>query len=526
MLDEAVTQGWITEDLRNFLYVKDPVRPVLYTLPKVHKNLLHPPGRPIISARGSLTEQVAKYVDSLLQPLIRVTSTYLQDTNDFLKIVNSIDPTWCDNGFFFVTMDVNSLYTIIPHEEGLSVVRELMVNAEKYNGPPTEFILSLLHFILYRNYFKFEKDYYLQTAGTAMGSNVAPTYANAFMHTYEMQHILSNPTFRKFGGYYRRYIDDLFFLWFGSEKDLLKFFGELNSHNSTVRFTLHYNFEKIDFLDVTIYKQCGQLHTKIFRKPTDRNTLLHFNSSHPKHLLKSLPKSQMLRAVRITSEEQERQQAIQDMASDFLARGYPAALIEEIKSWALALDRASVLKDTGDSRRAGDCEKNKLFYMTTYGPHTSLIKQSVLQNWPIVATDPDLGKLVSDGFSFGYKRSRNLKELFTQTDPINKYICHSKVLAGRSGVYRCGNCSMCSTLITGNQFFHPHTGKSYKIKDRLTCTSKNVIYIIKCPCGLVYCGKTCRQLKERISMHRSSIRAALDPKPKGDSKNRIYPSSR
>ncbi|XP_041439924.1 uncharacterized protein LOC121400598 [Xenopus laevis] len=139
-------------------------------------------------------------------------------------------------------------------------------------------------------------------------------------------------------------------------------------------------------------------------------------------------------------------------------------------------------------------------------------------NWPIVATDPDLGKLVSDGFSFGYKRSRNLKELLTQTDPINKYICHSKVLAGRSGVYRCGNCSMCSTLITGNQFFHPHTGKSYKIKDRLTCTSKNVIYIIKCPCGLVYCGKTCRQLKERISMHRSSIRAALDPKPKGDSK--------
>ncbi|XP_041420574.1 uncharacterized protein LOC121394246 isoform X2 [Xenopus laevis] len=290
-------------------------------------------------------------------------------------------------------MDVNSLYTIIPHEEGLNAVRELMVNAAEYDGPPTEFTLSLLHFILHKNYFKFEKDYFLQTSGTAMGSNVAPTYANAFMHAYEKRHILCNPLFRRFGGYYRRYIDDLFFLWFGSEKDLLEFFGELNSHNSTVRFTLHYDFEKIDFLDVTVYKQSGQLHTKIFRKPTDRNTLLHFNSSHPKHLLKSLPKSQMLRAVRITSEEQERQQAIQDMASDFLARGYPAALIEETKSWALTLDRASVLSNIGESRKSLEGGKNKLFYTTTYGPHTPLIKQSVLQNWPIVATDPDLGKL-------------------------------------------------------------------------------------------------------------------------------------
>ncbi|XP_041444185.1 uncharacterized protein LOC121402153 [Xenopus laevis] len=137
-------------------------------------------------------------------------------------------------------------------------------------------------------------------------------------------------------------------------------------------------------------------------------------------------------------------------------------------------------------------------------------------NWPIVETDPELSKLVSDGFTFGYKRNRNLKELFTQADPVTKYTSASRTMMIKTGVFRCGNCTMCSTLITGSQFFHPYTGKAYKVKHRLTCTSKNVVYIIKCPCGLLYCGKTCRPLKERISMHRSSIRAALEPKPKQD----------
>ncbi len=36
--------------------------------------------------------------------------------------------------------------------------------------------------------------------------------------------------------------------------------------------------------------------------------------------------------------------------------------------------------------------------------------------------------------------------------------------------------------------------------------SKHVVYLIWCPCGLGYVGKTSRQLKQRISEHKSSIR--------------------
>ncbi|OCT63297.1 hypothetical protein XELAEV_18044395mg [Xenopus laevis] len=129
-----------------------------------------------------------------------------------------------------------------------------------------------------------------------MGSNVAPTYANIFMHAYETQHIYNHPLFHKYGGYYRRYIDDLFFLWYGPDEDLSAFVNNLNVVPSTIRFTLHRDPHSIHFLDVTLYKS----QTKVFQKPTDKNTLLYYTRSHPRHLLNSLPRSQMLRVVRVT----------------------------------------------------------------------------------------------------------------------------------------------------------------------------------------------------------------------------------
>ncbi len=47
--------------------------------------------------------------------------------------------------------------------------------------PPSEFLIEMASYVLKYNYFNFDKDFFLQISGTAMGSIFAPNYANLFI---------------------------------------------------------------------------------------------------------------------------------------------------------------------------------------------------------------------------------------------------------------------------------------------------------------------------------------------------------
>ena len=105
-----------------------------------------------------------------------------------------------------VTMDVSSLYTNIPHDEGI----EAKVNffSKDRIGRLTPAVLkSLLEAVLKNKNFQFQGKNYLQTGGTAMGSKVAPSYANLFMADLEANMLAGAPFLPD--AYYR-YIDDIF----------------------------------------------------------------------------------------------------------------------------------------------------------------------------------------------------------------------------------------------------------------------------------------------------------------------------
>ncbi len=65
----------------------------------------------------------------------------------------------------------------------------------------------------------------------------------------------------------------------------------------------------------------------------------------------------------------------------------------------------------------------------------------------------------------------------------------------------CKICSACENAIKTDSFTSTTTQKTFKIKETITCSSSFVIYLISCPCGLQYIGKTNRQLKIRINEH-------------------------
>ena len=86
-----------------------------YTIPKIHKQ--GHPGRPIVSSNSHPTERISQFVDHHLQPLVTKLPSYIKDTTHFLKKLNSIGQL--PNGVLLVTLDVASLYTNIPHNDGI-----------------------------------------------------------------------------------------------------------------------------------------------------------------------------------------------------------------------------------------------------------------------------------------------------------------------------------------------------------------------------------------------------------------------
>ena len=96
-----------------------PRKPVFYTLTKIHKPTLV--GRPIIEGCDGPTERISAFVDHLIQPIVQKQASYLKDTTDF---VNFVEKTKLPKNTILVSMDVTSLYTYIPQEEGITTVCE------------------------------------------------------------------------------------------------------------------------------------------------------------------------------------------------------------------------------------------------------------------------------------------------------------------------------------------------------------------------------------------------------------------
>ena len=178
----------INETTKQYLLQTD-VRPGrFYILPKIHKP--GNPGRPIVSSNSHPTERISQFVDHYLQPLVHKLPSYIKDTNDFLNklfYIGNLPPN-----SLLVTLDVSSLYTNIPHNEGINACDHFLCTSS--NTPiPTVTLCDLIRMVLTMNNFTFNDAHYLQVHGTAMGTKMAPSFANLFPGLFEANALKNAP---------------------------------------------------------------------------------------------------------------------------------------------------------------------------------------------------------------------------------------------------------------------------------------------------------------------------------------------
>ena len=108
----------------------------------------------------------------------------IKDTTHFLNKLEQLGQL-PDNAFL-VTLDVSSLYTNIPHNEGIDACRHFLdTRIRNPSTISTETLCDLIRMILTMNNFTFNDKNYLQIHGTAMGTRMAPSYANLFLAKFE-----------------------------------------------------------------------------------------------------------------------------------------------------------------------------------------------------------------------------------------------------------------------------------------------------------------------------------------------------
>ena len=62
-------------------------------------------------------------------------------------------------------------------------------------------------------------------------------------------------------------------------------------------------------------------------------------------------------------------------------------------------------------------------------------------------------------------------------------------------------------MIEGKEFKSKNTGKIYRIREKISCSSEFIVYLANCQkCGGQYVGKSSQQFKRRHSGHKQEIK--------------------
>ena len=316
-------QGEIHLQTAEYLVAEKPRTPNLYLLPKIHKNVLPLPGRPIVLANECPTEKISQFADFFLQPIIPKLPSFLKDSGAFINTLLDLD---IPEGAILATMDVTSLYTNIPTPEGITAVGKALATTRHPNLNPTNRSLcKLLELVLTCNNFQFHDKDFLQISGTAMGTKLAPAYANIFMGDFENRFVYPYHTQPLV---WKRYIGDVFIIWTHGKPALDIFLHHLDICHKTIKFTMEDSTTTVNFLDITVIKNTENiLETTLYCKPTDSHNYLLYSSEHPRHVVRAIPYSQVIRVKWICTRDSEFLRNSLMLCTHLLRRKYPRNLL-------------------------------------------------------------------------------------------------------------------------------------------------------------------------------------------------------
>ncbi len=322
--------------------------PRFYALPKVHK-LGTLQIRPIVSCCGNYSDKVMIRMKEILNFLLW-GGTSIANSYDFVKVLENFQFSKNDQ---LLSYDVSSLFTRVPVNQTLQIVESRLAEMSLLENNPIRTVTSmsnsaimhLLQYSLDDCYFSWEKGLYKQRSGLPMGGRLSPILANIFMESLEYTVLCTALNIPKL---FCRYVDDIFLIWDKEKGNHLQFLQLLNDQHLAINLTHEEEVDRqIPFLDLLVQRPAFSVEetvTKLFllniyRKPTNSNRYLQYNSSHDWHLKKNLVKGLWLQANRLLKNFPDQLKRELQFLLDSLSHpnnGYPQSTL---RKWFFEFER-------------------------------------------------------------------------------------------------------------------------------------------------------------------------------------------
>lgn len=223
----------------------------------------------------------------------------------------------------------------------------------------------------------------------------------------------------------------------------------------------------VNFLDLTITKAGGQLHTKTFFKITDRNGYIHIGSCHHPNCLKAIPKRQFQWVRRNCSRIEDFYIQANVLKKRFEDKGYDSKALEEDHLKLANVEREQLLKlkiSQDENKKKG----HEWAFITTFSSQHWWVNRIMTKHWNILKGDRILGPLLPNKPDIVYRRNLTLKDkLAPSAIDLPPKI---SMFGNLKGFFPCKRCKVCRTsqTIKTSSFTSNVTAKVYNIKDFIT----------------------------------------------------------
>ena len=227
---------------------------------------------------SSVTYGLAKVLSKVIKPLVGKSSHHIQSTGDFVSRAKGLT---LQQGDCLSSYDVTSLFTSVPIDLALIIIKDLLEKDDKLNDRTVlsvQNIIDLLGFCLHNTYISFQNKFYEQVEGVAMGSPVSSIVANLYMECFERKALVSaiNPPQVWF-----RFVDDTWVIQKQAHKQA--FLDHISNIDPAITFTLEgtQGNGAISFLDTLVTPLADRsLAITVYHKPTHTDQYLQWDSHH------------------------------------------------------------------------------------------------------------------------------------------------------------------------------------------------------------------------------------------------------